>query len=50
MEKFLKSLASHPAFKGYMRWRTRPIIVALCCYLVYSAGKSVGEAVYYLLH
>lgn len=50
MEKFLKSLASHPTFKGNMRWMTRPIIVALCCYVIYSTGKLVGEAAYYLLH
>ena len=28
----------------------RYTIVALCCYIIYSAGKSVGEVTYYLLH
>lgn len=50
MEKFFQYLTNCPALRGYKQWLTRPVIIALCCYTIYSVGKSVGEAVYYLLH
>jgi len=28
----------------------RYTIVALCCYVIYYVGKTVGEVTYYLLH
>ena len=50
MGKFFQYLTNCPALRGYKQWLTRPVIIALCCYAIYRAGKSVGEAIYYLLN